>query len=183
MSWFNLVCGIPSPSNVETRIVATNGRSRLVSATLEKDRSRSPVTPSNRDFESELFDLVDEHQQSIGLQPLARLRVLDEIALPHTRHMFQANLVSHDNHKSRFQQVLDLGFPSRAENCAGGECYPSEIEAMMDLVVPGWLQSPKHREAIETPQFTHSGFALLITQHREMLDRVVFFAIQVFTAF
>lgn len=183
MSWFNLACGIPSPSNVETQIVPTNERSRLVSATLEKDRRRSPVTPNNRDFESELFDSVNKHRQSIGLQPLARLSVFDEIALPHTRYMLQANLVSHDNYKSRFQQILDLGFPSRAENCAGGECYPSEIEQTMDLVVPEWLNSPKHREAIETPQFTHSGFALLITQHRKMPDRVVFFAIQLFAAF
>lgn len=182
MDLFNLLFGISSPSNVETQAVPTNGRSP-VGTTIEKDRSRSPVAPNNRDFESELFDFVNEHRQSIELQPLARLRVLDEIALPHTRYMFQTNIVSHDNHKSRFQQILDLEFPSRAENCAGGECYPYEIEGVMDLVVPEWLNSPKHREAIEIPQFTHSGFALLITQHREKPDRVVFFAIQLFAAF
>lgn len=183
MDLFNLVFGIPSSSNVETQAVPTNGRSRVVTTTHREDRSRSLVAPSNRDFESELFDLVNEHRQSIGLQPLARLRALDEIALPHTRYMFQANLVSHDNYKTRFQQILDLGFPSRAENCAGGKCYPWEIEGVMDSVVPRWLQSPKHREAIETPEFTHSGFALSIAQHREMPDLVVFFAIQLFAAF
>ncbi|MGL5876263.1 MAG: CAP domain-containing protein [Xenococcaceae cyanobacterium] len=183
MDLFNLVFGIPSPSNAGTQIVPTNGRSPVVTTTHREDRSRSLVAPSNREFESEVFDLVNEHRQSIGLQPLARMRVLDEIALPHTRYMFQANLVSHDNYKTRFQHILDLGFPSHAENCAGGECYPWEIEEAIDSVVPRWLQSPKHREAIETPEFTHSGFALLIAQHQEMPDRVVFFAIQVFAAF
>jgi uncharacterized protein YkwD len=184
MDLFNLVFGISSPNKVENQVAPSNDRSRLVSAAIKEDRNRSLIVPNSCDFENELFDLVNEHRKSLRLQTVTRTTELNAIASEHTQFMREVNIASHDNwNEKRAPQLLDLGFPNRGENVAGGECYPWEVEKMMNWIVPGWIDSPGHKEVMETPRFTHSGFALSISQHRDLPpDRIVFFATQVFTA-
>jgi uncharacterized protein YkwD len=144
---------------------------------------RSLVALTSPDFEDRIFASVNDHRRSLRLRELLRMPQLDRIASGHTQTMLEANVLSHDNWKGkRDRQILGLGFSGGAENVAGGECYPSEIQKTIEFVVLGWIESLGHRQNIETAKFTHTGMALLIRQHPQMSDRVVFFATQIFAA-
>jgi uncharacterized protein YkwD len=53
-------------------------------------------------YESELLQLINQHRIQNGVRPLISDNKLKEIAKSHSRHMYSANRLSHDNFNERF---------------------------------------------------------------------------------
>lgn len=137
-------------------------------------------SPSTSTFEAQTFHSVNVHRKNLGMQSLQGVAQLNQIALSHTQAMLATNIPSHNNWNERGRQIQSLGFADCGENVGGGECYPHEVAGMVDVLVPGWLNSPGHKQVIETAAFTHTGIALLIGQHPNKPDRTIWFVTQVF---
>lgn len=136
--------------------------------------------PNTSRFEAQTFNSVNTYRANLGLQALTPIVQLNGIALSHTRAMLAINVPSHDGWNERGRQIQSLGFVDCGENVGGGECYPHEVQGMVNALVPGWINSPGHRQVIETSAFTYTGLALLIGQHPQKPDRTIWFATQVF---
>ncbi|PQB05343.1 CAP domain-containing protein [Aureitalea marina] len=103
---------------------------------------------------NEILQLLNDHRQGIGLQPLK----LDNqygsaYSVQHTDYMIINGRVSHDNFGTRASGMRERGAKMVGENVAYG--YTSAEE-----VVFAWLNSPGHRETIES-DYTHAGFGIV----------------------
>ena len=105
-------------------------------------------------FDRKILNLVNQERSTVGLDPLAIDSQLDTAANLHTDEMVQADRMSHQlpGEAGLGDRVSDTGYNwSRlAENVAAGYTTP-------EAVVDGWMNSPKHRQNILNPEFTHMG--------------------------
>ena len=102
----------------------------------------------------EILSLVNDHRESIGLEPLRRDQgYASAYAVDHTKYMIDQGKISHDNIEFRRAALKNQGAQIVTENVAYG--YKTAAE-----VVNAWLNSPGHRKAIEG-YYTHSGFGVM----------------------
>ena len=102
------------------------------------------------EFENELFDLVNEHRLSIGLNELQFEITSYQQASEHNDYMISKGQISHTNFNTRAENIsAKTGATDVTENVA--KEYNSPEEAFT-----AWLGSPKHRINMEG-DFTHSA--------------------------
>lgn len=113
----------------------------------------SIVIKNDVQMSQDILDLVNDHRQTLGLNPL----IMDQAyasayAVDHTDYMIELSQINHDNFHVRSKALKDRGAIRVGENVAFG--YDTA-----EGVVLAWLNSPSHREIIEG-DYTHSGFGV-----------------------
>ena len=119
------------------------------------------VNPENKEIDAEdsnydrrVLGLVNEARAEAGLDSLAIDSQLDRAADLHTDEMVQADRMSHQlpGEAGLGDRVTQTGYDwiGLGENVAAGHTTP-------EAVVDSWMNSPKHRENILDPNFTHMG--------------------------
>ena len=112
------------------------------------------VDPST--FNLEYLELVNDHRNSLGLDPLTYNAIIHEISLTHSKGMgVHSRPFGHTGFSMRCR---------RLKNRLGRTKLCGEIVAMgqknVKEVFRAWMNSPKHREEIEQPRFTHTAVAV-----------------------
>lgn len=110
----------------------------------------------HNDFELELHDLVNAHRTGMGLDPLTLEGAYSDIARGHSADMADGSVdFGHDGFDARADDMVDHSpdLLSVGENVAW---ISSGWDAPAEEIVQGWLDSPPHRENIES-DFTHGG--------------------------
>lgn len=111
---------------------------------------------AHSEFELELHDLVNTHRESIGLDPLTLEAAYSNTARAHSADMAEGSVAfGHDGFEGRADEMTDHSPDLLAvgENVAW---ISSGWDAPAEEIVQGWLDSPPHRENIES-DFTHGG--------------------------
>jgi len=104
-------------------------------------------------LEAELFNLVNEHRVSIGLNALSFEPVTYYYSGQHNEYMISKNGISHDNFSQRAKGISDKTGAARvAENVARNF-------KDMESVLRGWIDSESHRNSLEG-NFTHSAISI-----------------------
>jgi uncharacterized protein YkwD len=112
----------------------------------------------NRQFEAEVVQIVNNHRQSIGVQPVAVSPALRRSAEWKALHMAGFGYFGHNDpappvNRDPFQRMKDCGYTtpaSLAENIASGQSSPADV-------VQAWLTSDGHRRNIENPEYVVIG--------------------------
>lgn len=104
-------------------------------------------------FENNLYESLNTYLLSNNLNELTISPEATQVAFDHTKHMIATNSLHHQNFSNRQSYFNSLGFHGVRENVAKG------IDNANDLI-HAWLQSPYHREAIESNN-THTGISVL----------------------
>ncbi|MCL1878639.1 MAG: stalk domain-containing protein [Defluviitaleaceae bacterium] len=107
---------------------------------------------------SQVFTLTNAERVNRGLSPLEMCGTLAAAALGHSSDMAANNFTGHDSSDGRTFEVRFLAaagdlYSDGGENVGSGWMTPEEI-------VDGWMNSPKHRDNILNPRFTHLGVGL-----------------------
>lgn len=112
------------------------------------------VRPSIESLRAEIFERVNDHRTSIGLNPLKTSEFCTRIANEHSSNIANGQVpFSHEGFMDRFDAAsAEVGASSAGENLA------SNFNSAEDLV-QGWLESPLHRENLEG-DFTHMGIGI-----------------------
>ena len=111
-------------------------------------------------FELELHDLVNAHRESVGLEPLDLEAAYSEIARGHSADMSDGSVAfGHDGFDDRADEMTahQPDLLSVGENVAW---ISAGWEAPAEEIVLGWLDSPPHRENIES-DFSHGGMGAM----------------------
>lgn len=117
--------------------------------------------------ENELFDLVNEHRLSIGLNELQFESVSYYYAKEHTKYMIEEGQTSHNSFGDRAQNISDkTGASNVSENVA--KDYDTAMEAF-----EAWLDSPNHRKNLEG-DYTHSALSILPDEEGELYFTQIF---------
>lgn len=104
-------------------------------------------------IELEIFDLINEYRESIGVKPLEALNIISSVAESHTEYMIEVGQINHDFFAERQENLVKkANAKAVGENVAYG--YSTARGA-----VNGWLNSDAHRRLIEKPQYTHFGIS------------------------
>lgn len=112
----------------------------------------APLNYSN--IESEIFVLVNNYRENLGLTKLQVLDIISNVASTHTSYMVENNVVNHSNFELRTKNLIEnANAEIVGENVAFG--FQSA-----DGVFNGWLQSDGHRKIIENPTYTHFGISI-----------------------
>ncbi|PKP35076.1 MAG: hypothetical protein CVT98_10390, partial [Bacteroidetes bacterium HGW-Bacteroidetes-15] len=121
---------------------------------LPANRLVAQESSTSRSIEQEIFDLVNQHRKSIGLNPFAFSEILDEQSRTHSQNMASGKTsFSHNNFEKRTAAIRDkIGGLSFAENVAYGH-------RSAESAVKGWLNSKGHKDNIEG-DFTHMGVGI-----------------------
>lgn len=105
-------------------------------------------------LESELLRLVNAHRISKGLNALADVPSIRDVARAHARHMICHEFVGHVNPEGDGAGVrLTAGgvpWELAGENLAAGYATPQEV-------FEAWMASPGHREVLEGAEWTRAG--------------------------
>jgi len=125
-------------------------------------KDRKDVIKENTDvqynyskFEIDILDLVNKHRASLGLSQLLKNDYISTKCEEHSRYMFENNKASHDYFSIREQEIIDsLEVKSVGENIAYNL---STAEAVLNA----WLQSPKHKENLENPNWKLFGISTI----------------------
>lgn len=105
------------------------------------------------EFASQVLVVVNEHRASLNLAPFGWHNDSEDLATGHSDYMAQLNEASHDNFFQRLDYLQERGASAVSENVAYG--YQTA-----ESVVQGWLNSPDHKEALES-DYTHTGIGVV----------------------
>ncbi|MFC5046836.1 CAP domain-containing protein [Aquimarina hainanensis] len=119
-----------------------------------KDEDDTVTNRSSEAYTNQIFELINAHRESIGLQALERNPTADQLAVDHTEYMISKAAISHDNFNDRSSSLSEEeGATAVAENVAS--IYPDP-----ESVVNGWLNSSGHKANIEG-EYSHTGIAAI----------------------
>jgi uncharacterized protein YkwD len=111
------------------------------------------TTYNYNDIESTLFTLINNHRQSIGLNPLEVINHISYKSEEHNFYMIDNQVVNHDYFQQRSKNLKEvLGAVRVGENVAFN-CLTAEG------VFGAWMSSPSHKANIEG-NFTHFGVSV-----------------------
>lgn len=128
-------------------------KNELIEIEEQNNLSISVSSNTQTEFENELFDLINEHRVSIGLNELVFESTSYYYANEHTDFMIANGSLSHENFSVRAEQIAaKTGAKDISENVA--KDYNSPQEALS-----AWLNSSKHRINLEG-NYTHSALSV-----------------------
>jgi uncharacterized protein YkwD len=121
---------------------------------LDAYRAPGSEAPSHLDaFTQEYMELVNEHRMRLGIGTVKYADSIAEVALGHSQNMGNKSVpFGHLGSRLRCQRIR-RPFPGSnmcGEIVAMGQRSPQQV-------FDAWMNSPGHREAIENPEYTHSG--------------------------
>lgn len=134
----------------------------------EKDKIQyTPIVDKLNDFEGEFFFILNTHRLSLGLGELISERLCNDLAYEHTKYMISKNDVSHTNSFKRKYEVLRRG----GKNF--GECVAKEYSTPKSFL-NAYLNSIKHKNIIESPEFTHIGIKVVKNHYNKLYNTLIF---------
>ncbi len=122
--------------------------------------------PSDSTREAAILQLVNDYRDSLGMSVLRTTTLSQKQALDHTNYMVDKRLMSHDNFFKRSDYLKYKGAKYVSENVGKG--YRTA-----QGVVRGWLNSPKHKKAIES-NATHTSIASIQDENGIWYDTQLF---------
>ena len=99
-----------------------------------------------KDFE--VLQTINNHRQSLGLDILEMNSYISREAFYHTQNMIDTNTLTHSGFEQRSENIR-INLPTTKV----GECVSRNFT---DPLV-GWLNSPPHKQIIETADFNFIG--------------------------
>ncbi len=140
----------------------------LASCDKEVLENTSVITAKNvLEVEQELFDTVNEHRVSLGLNALEYSEVAYTYANEHNEYMISKASISHGNFSSRASNIsTQVNAEYVAENVA--KDYDDATKAFQ-----GWMNSINHKKTIEG-EFSHTAVSV-----KKNTDDILYFT-QVF---
>lgn len=173
MDWFAKIVNVWTPETASQPMPDLNK-----DACKESSELRPESMIRTADLESKINTQINRHRNDLGLTSLKQVSQLDQIALGHSESMRRLDRLSHDGGRERHSQVKRIGLQTGfGENCAKGECEEWEFLEEFDLLVPGWIRSPGHKQALETAAFTHTGIGFAVKKEG---SRIYYYATQIF---
>ncbi|SDW92959.1 Cysteine-rich secretory protein family protein [Lutibacter oricola] len=114
--------------------------------------NKSAITPIEfNEFETQLIKVINDHRESIGVNPLLASLEANIQAESHTNYMIEKGEISHDNFNKREQNlIVNANAEKVGENVAFGYDSP-------EAVLEGWLNSSSHKRLIESSSYSHFG--------------------------
>ncbi len=101
-------------------------------------------------FEERILELLNADRQEMGLAPLERLDVLDDIAQGWSEQQARDGLMAHNpDYFAQYPGTPRAG----GENVAYGYRTPEQM-------YQGWFNSPGHHRNMFNPTFTHIGIGI-----------------------
>jgi len=124
-----------------------------------------PLTPEQiaqaalSDVEFAAFKLINEHRESMGVQPLEHHQDTYDLALEHSINMANGTVpFSHNGFDDRLSRLrINHIIPKAGENVAA-----NNLSNPANIAFQGWLESAGHRRNMEDVDFTHGGIAVSI---------------------
>jgi uncharacterized protein YkwD len=107
-----------------------------------------------------VFEMTNEARKQSGLQALEPLPALSEAARKHSVEMAENRYLGHealDGSTLRERLPADLQPRAVAENVWGGALPELDSVTLAKRIVAGWMESPGHRQNIESPDFVYLG--------------------------
>lgn len=105
--------------------------------------------------ELELFDVINDYRQSVGLSALQPIEYVSYKSEEHNEYMISKNEINHDFFNQRSQNIIAvLGASKVNENVAYNYSTAGSV-------LNAWLNSPGHKATIEG-NFTHFGASIRI---------------------
>jgi uncharacterized protein YkwD len=124
----------------------------------EKPTTYSSQQEQHRDtfsINQEYLLLVNDHRISLGLSPLSYSVIVEEVG-----HVHSKGMALHTRPFGHYGLSLRC---RRLRNRLGPVKKCGEVVAMgqkdLKAVFQAWLDSPKHREALVEPSYTHTGLS------------------------
>lgn len=118
---------------------------------------------SPEQMEDKLLVLVNSERQAHRLPPLAFDPLLRDLARGHSEKMADAGMLAHDfpGYAALEERAANAGLPFTkiGENVADGETF------VVRFFHEALLESPRHRENILDPEFTHLGIGFVQRGH------------------
>lgn len=106
-------------------------------------------------LERDYFLLMNSHRATRGLPALQYSLSIEGVAAEHSTYM--SGGPGRFGHRGWQDRCRRLNETHRSENC--GEIVAMGQETSKD-VLNSWINSPAHREMIESPDFTHTGVGI-----------------------
>jgi len=119
----------------------------------EANLGNEKVTVDPVKMEEELFNLVNDHRESIGLNILENSPPAYKYAEEHNDYMISRNSLSHDNFEARASKIAaEINAQLISENVAR---YYTSAEVTLDA----WINSTSHKDAMEG-DFSHTTLSI-----------------------
>lgn len=115
---------------------------------------RPAMAFNSQTFAEEFMLILNEHRESLSLDPITLSASLSEIASEHSLNMAEKKIVfGHEGFSSRCAEARQAlgGGNLCAENVAMGQKSPKQA-------FDAWINSPGHRANIEQSRHSHTGF-------------------------
>ena len=103
---------------------------------------------TTKDFE--VLQTINNHRQSLGLSILEMNSYISREASYHTQNMIDTNTLTHSGFEQRSENIR-INLPTTKV----GEC----VSRKFTNPLVGWLNSPPHKQIIETADFNFIGVA------------------------
>ena len=103
---------------------------------------------TTKDFE--VLQTINNHRQSLGLSILEMNSYISREASYHTQNMIDTNTLTHSGFEQRSKNIR-INLPTTKV----GEC----VSRNFTNPLVGWLNSPPHKQIIETADFNFIGVA------------------------
>jgi len=119
----------------------------------EANLGNEKVTVDPVKMEEELFNLVNDHRESIGLNILENSPPAYKYAEEHNDYMISRNSLSHDNFEARASKIAaEMNAQLISANVA--RYYTSA-----DVTLDAWINSTSHKDAMEG-DFSHTTLSI-----------------------
>ena len=113
---------------------------------IQTDYSLTNYENTTKDFE--VLQTINNHRQSLGLNILEMNSYISREAFYHTQNMIDINTLTHSGFEQRSENIR-INLPTTKV----GEC----VSRNFTNPLVGWLNSPPHKQIIETADFNFIG--------------------------
>jgi uncharacterized protein YkwD len=134
------------------------------------DENRIDYTPTVdglTQFEQGLFDVVNKHRVSIGLNELVSDRAARDMAYEHTKFMISEGEISHKNIVPRRFELYKRGGSKYGETVAYAYSTAQSF-------LRAYLRSETHKEILNYEGFTHIGVRVLKDKNNRYYNTLSF---------
>ncbi len=130
------------------------------SVTLDQvtTQSTSGTASSSGQVAQELLTMMNDARAQQGLEPLANVGALNDIASGWSEQMASNGAASHN--PAFIQQTTASGSTGMAENIAYDVQSRDSAKATAQYFFDFWMNSPSHASNIMSPEFNGAGFGL-----------------------